>query len=71
MKHLKAFENLDQEEMDEMFDLVKSNCNCSDDDLIREAINEAENFGGFGNHNIELIAFVDGYTIAALNYKMK
>jgi len=64
MKYIKGF----NESYDDIFDIIKSNCNCDDDDLIEEAIAEAENYLGGSNNNSEIISFVSGYIIGAKNY---
>jgi hypothetical protein len=61
MKHIRKFN--ESKEYSEMFYIVKSHCISDDDDLIEEAMEEADNFGGFDNNNSELIAFVNGYII--------
>lgn len=61
MIHIRKFN--ESKEYSEMFNIVKSHCISDDDDLIEEAMEEADNFGGFDNNNSELIAFVNGYII--------
>jgi uncharacterized protein with von Willebrand factor type A (vWA) domain len=61
MKHIRKFN--EDKEYDEIFYIVKSHCISDDDDLIKDAMEEAYSFGGFDNNNSELIAFVNGYII--------
>jgi hypothetical protein len=69
MKYIKKFN--ENSEYGEIFDIVKSHCECDDDDLIEEAIAEAENSIGSTNNNSDIINFVNGYVIGVQNYKIR
>jgi hypothetical protein len=69
MKYIKKFN--ENSEYGEIFDIVKSHCECDDDDLIEEAIAESENSIGSTNNNSDIINFVNGYVIGVQNYKIR